>query len=43
MYMWRAVDSEGEVLECWSSPNATKPRRCGCYENSFDVRASFLR
>ena len=43
MYMWRAVDSEGEVLRSWSSPNATKPRRCGCCGNSFDVRASFLR
>ena len=43
MYLWRAVDSEGEVLEILVQPNATKPRRCGCYGNSFDVRASFLR
>jgi hypothetical protein len=25
------------------SPNATRPRRCGCSGNYFDVRASFLR
>jgi putative transposase len=22
--------TEGEVLEIWSSPNATRPPRCGC-------------
>src|ERR1700688_2135741 len=27
----------------WSSPNATRPRRCGCCGNCFGGRASFLR
>src|SRR5438105_15599940 len=27
----------------WSSPNATRPRRCSCRGNCFDVRASFRR
>ena len=43
MYMWRAVDSEGEVLEIWYSPNATRPQRCGCSRNCFDGRVSFRR
>ena len=29
MYLWRAVDHEGEVLTCWSSADATPGRRCG--------------
>ena len=28
MYLWRAVDDEGEVLECWSNTAATLGRRC---------------
>jgi transposase-like protein len=28
LYMWRAVDNEGEVLEIWSSRDAIRPRRC---------------
>jgi len=43
MYMWRAVDSEGEVLEILVQPHRDKAARCGCYGNSVDVRASFLR
>jgi len=45
MYMWRAVDGEGEVLESssWFSPAATRPQRRGCSASCFDVRASFLR
>ena len=29
MYMWRAVDSEGEVLEILVQPQRDRPRRCG--------------
>jgi transposase-like protein len=30
MYLWRAVDDEGEVLRhCWSNAAATLGRRCG--------------
>ena len=25
MYLWRAVDSEGEILDSWSSPSGTRP------------------
>src|SRR5271163_2905479 len=44
MYLWRAVDGEGEVLESssWFSPAATRPQRRGCSASCFDVRASFL-
>ena len=26
VYLWRAVDAEGEVLMCWSNPSATPVR-----------------
>ena len=42
MYMWRAVDSEGEVLEILVQPHRDK-RRCGCSGNCFDGRALFRR
>jgi putative transposase len=29
LWLWRAVDSQGEVLDRWSSQNATKPLLCG--------------
>ena len=29
LYLWRAVDDEGEVLACWSNADATLGRRCG--------------
>ena len=29
MYLWRAVDHEGEVLDTWSSADPTPGRRCG--------------
>jgi transposase-like protein len=29
MYLWRAVDHEGEVLDSWCSAAATAGRRCG--------------
>jgi transposase-like protein len=28
MYLWRAVDDEGEFSTCWSSADATVGRRC---------------
>jgi putative transposase len=39
MYMWRAVDGEGEVLEILLHPSATRRRQCDCYANSFAARA----
>jgi putative transposase len=29
MYLWRAVDHEGEALDMWSSAGATAARHCG--------------
>ena len=29
MYLWRAVDHEGEVLDCWCSAGATSERHSG--------------
>jgi transposase-like protein len=29
MYLWRAVDQEGEILDCWYSAAATLERRRG--------------
>ena len=44
MYMWRALSTaKVRFSRSWSSPNATKPRRCGCYGNCFGGRASFRR
>ena len=40
MYRWRAVDSEGEVLEILVQRQRDKAAACG---NCFDVRASFQR
>src|SRR6201982_3844747 len=39
MYLWRAVDGEGEVLDILVQPGATRPRPCDCYANSFAARA----
>jgi putative transposase len=39
MYMWRAVDGEGEVLEILVQPGATRPRQCAFCASSFAARA----
>jgi DDE domain len=39
MYMWRAVDGEGEALEVLINPGAPRPRQCDCYGNSFAAGA----
>jgi transposase-like protein len=43
MYMWRAVDGEGEFSKFLFSPSATRTRQCDFYANSFVARASFRR
>ena len=43
MYMWRAVDSEGEVLEILVQPQRDKIAALRLLRKCFDVRASFPR
>ena len=43
MYMWRAVDNEGEVLEILVQPQRDKAAALRLIRNSFDARASFQR
>ena len=43
MYMWRAVDSEGEVLEILVQPQRDKAAALRLLRKRFDVRASFPR
>ena len=43
MYMWRAVDSEGEALEILVQPQRDKTAAGLLLRTLFDVKASFLR
>ena len=38
MYLWRAGDGEGEVLEILVQPRRDKVTACDCYENFFAAR-----
>ncbi len=42
MWLWRAVDSEGEVLDCWSSPSATPRLLSGSCASWSGSSAMFL-
>jgi transposase-like protein len=39
MYMWHAVDGEGEVLEILVQSGATRSRQCAFCASSFAARA----
>jgi putative transposase len=43
MYMWRAVDSGGEVLEILIQPQRDKAAALRLLRKCFDVRASVRR